>query len=74
MLSYLNQTRKLFTHPILFKTDRFDNNMWKDCFEDCRDEDSYKMNFIKQVAIVCKKRAEKVVIVSYFTETLDFIE
>lgn len=43
--------RKLFTHPQLFKTDRFDNYQWKDCFEDCSEAKSYKMEFVLKVAL-----------------------
>jgi DNA repair and recombination protein RAD54B len=47
--------RKLFTHPLLFKTDRFDNYQWEECHEDCREEKSYKMDFVLQVALHCKE-------------------
>ena len=73
MLGFLNLFRKLFTHPQILKNDRIEKDDINEFIEDTMDSVSYKINFILDVCKNKVSKNEKVIIVSYFTGTLDFI-
>ena len=72
-MGFLNLFRKLFTHPSLLKNDRLNKYDIEDFSEDVQEEVSFKINFVMDVCKNKVRKGEKVIIVSYFTSTLDFI-
>lgn len=73
MFKTLNYLRKLFIHPSILKTSKIDHGDCHFCSEDCSDELSYKIEFTLNIIADCIQKEEKCVVVSYYTETLDFI-